>query len=151
MSIYLTIKSNALPINRQTLRRRVAKLLAELNYADWDLSLLVTDDAGIKEINREYRQKNKATNVLSFSMLEGEPMPGAPAILGDLVISAETIIKESASLGYTPEEMFYFYLIHGLLHLVGYDHEKGAREAQAQEAENLRLFQQIKFHQTNKS
>ncbi len=147
MSIYLTIKSSALPINRQTLKRRVTKLLAELNYADWDLSLLVTDDAGIKEINREYRQKNKATNVLSFSMLEGEQMPGAPAVLGDLVISSETIIKESGPLGYTPEEMFYFYLIHGLLHLVGYDHEKGAEAAQAHEAENLRLFQQIRFHQ----
>jgi len=140
MAIYLSNRQKALPIKTANLRRRLAKLLKELDLTEADLSVTVTDDAEIREINRQYRGADKATNVLAFALEEGEPMPGAPRVLGDIVISAETIRQEAGPLGYTDGEMFYFYLVHGLLHLIGYDHELGPEEAARQEAETERLW-----------
>lgn len=141
MAIYLSNRQKALPIKNAALRRNIANLLQELNLSDADISITVTDDKEIRAINRQYRGCDKPTNVLSFALSEGlPPPPGAPRALGDIVISAETIIHEAAPLGYTNEEMFYFYLIHGLLHLTGYDHELGDEDARKQEAETERLF-----------
>ncbi|UQZ89165.1 rRNA maturation RNase YbeY [Deltaproteobacteria bacterium Smac51] len=143
MAIYLSNRQKALPIKSANLRRRLARLLKELNLAEADLSVTVTDDEEIRSINRQYRGKDRATNVLSFAMEEGMMMAGTPRVLGDIVISTETIMREAGPLGYTDGEMFYFYLIHGLLHLIGYDHELGEAEAARQEAETERLFSLI--------
>ncbi len=143
MAIYLSNRQKALPIKTKDLRRQAAKLLKDLNLEAADLSVTVTGDEEIRAINRQYRGRDRATNVLSFALEEGPPMPGAPRVLGDIVISAETVIREAGPLGYTAEEMFYFYLIHGLLHLIGYDHEQGEAEAARQEAETERLFDLI--------
>lgn len=140
MAIYLSNRQKALPIKTANLRRRLARLLRELELTEADLSVTVTDDAEIREINRQYRGVDKATNVLAFALEEGEPLPGAPRVLGDVVISAETIQREAGPLGYTDGEMFYFYLVHGLLHLIGYDHERGPQDAARQEAETERLW-----------
>ncbi len=117
--------------------------MKDLNLEAADLSVTVTGDEEIRAINRQYRGRDRATNVLSFALEEGAPLPGAPRVLGDIVISTETVIREAGPLGYTDEEMFYFYLIHGLLHLIGYDHEQGEAEAARQEAETERLFDLI--------
>jgi len=140
MAIYLSNRQKALPIKTANIRRRLTKLLKELDLTEADLSVTVTDDAEIRSINHQYRGVDKATNVLAFALEEGEPMPGAPRVLGDIIISAETIQQEAGPLGYTDGEMFYFYLVHGLLHLIGYDHERGAEDAASQEAETERLW-----------
>ena len=140
MAIYLSNRQKALPIKTANLRRRLTRLLKEMDISEADLSVTVTDDAEIRSINHQYRGADKATNVLAFALEEGEPLPGAPRVLGDIVISAETIQKEAGPLGYTDGEMFYFYLVHGLLHLIGYDHERGPEEAARQEAETERLW-----------
>ncbi|MDR2945333.1 MAG: rRNA maturation RNase YbeY [Candidatus Adiutrix sp.] len=140
MAIYLSNRQKALPIKSANIRRRLARLLKELGLSEADLSVTVTGDESIRDINRQYRGVDKATNVLAFAMEEGEPLPGAPRVLGDIVISAETIQREAPPLGYTDGEMFYFYLVHGLLHLIGYDHEKSPGEAARQEAETERLW-----------
>lgn len=143
MAIYMSNRQKALPINTGTLRRRLTKLLRELGLEEADVSVTITDDAEIREINQQYRGVDKATNVLAFALEEGQPMPGAPRVLGDIVISAETIQAEAGPLGYTDGEMFYFYLIHGLLHLIGHDHELGPRQAEEQEKETERLWSLI--------
>lgn len=143
MGIYLSNRQKSLPIKTANLRRRLARLLKELGLSEADLSVTVTDDATIREINREYRGVDAPTNVLAFALEEGEPLPGAPRVLGDIVISAETIQREAPPLGYTDGEMFYFYLVHGLLHLIGHDHEQGPEEAARQEAETERLWNLI--------
>ncbi|MDL2260153.1 rRNA maturation RNase YbeY [Deltaproteobacteria bacterium OttesenSCG-928-K17] len=140
MAIYLSNRQKALPIKTANLRRRLTKLLKELGLSEADLSVTVTDDAEIRRVNKEYRGVDAPTNVLAFALEEGEPMPGAPRVLGDIIISAETIVKEAPPLGYTDGEMFYFYLVHGLLHLIGYDHEESPEEAARQEAETERLW-----------
>lgn len=139
--VFLSNRQKALPINAGKVKRRVAKLLAAVGEGEAGLSLTVTDDAAIREINRRYRGVDRPTNVLSFPLED----LGGPRVLGDIVISAETIIREAGPLGYTPPEMFWFYLIHGLLHLLGYDHELGEGEARRQEAETERLFGLIDY------
>ena len=103
--------------------------MAELALPDAELSLSFVDDAEIQELNRRHLRRDKPTNVLSFSMREGE-FPGLhPDLLGDVVISVETAKRQSARFGLNEDEMILFLIIHGILHLIGYDHERGGKEA----------------------
>lgn len=87
-----------------------------------ELSVLLTDDASIKEINSEWRKQDKATNVLSFPTKElsvgDTPLP----LLGDIIFAYETILRESEELTKSFEEHLTHLFIHGFLHLLGYDH-----------------------------
>lgn len=87
-----------------------------------ELSVLLTDDASIKEINSEWRKQDKATNVLSFPTKDlsvgDTPLP----LLGDIIFAHETILRESEELTKSFEEHFTHLFIHGFLHLLGYDH-----------------------------
>lgn len=87
-----------------------------------ELSLVFTDDASIREINAEWRNIDKPTNVLSFPAFPVEPgkMPGP--MLGDIILAQETIARESADLGKSFDEHLTHLLVHGFLHLFGYDH-----------------------------
>lgn len=143
MAIFLSNRQKTLPIKTANLRRRLVKLLKELGLSEADLSVTICDDEAIRAVNRDYRAVDAPTNVLAFALEEGAPLPGAPRVLGDIIISAETIRREAPPLGYTDGEMFYFYLIHGLLHLIGYDHELGPEQAARQEAETERLWLMI--------
>ena len=105
---------------------------------DEELSILVVDDKTIKELNTQYRGKNKPTNVLSFPMRDGEP-PYISPLLGDVVISADTAKKEADEAGITFEERFSQLLVHGVLHLTGYDHEISEQDARIMEEKSLEL------------
>ncbi len=102
------------------------KLPAEIAAAE--ISLLLTDDAAIQELNRDYRGKDAPTDVLSFPMNEGEdallPEEGN-LLLGDIVISLEKAAAQAELYGHSLERETVFLFIHGLLHLLGYDHERG--------------------------
>ncbi len=86
---------------------------------------MFTDDEYIRELNRSYRNIDTPTNVLSFSMLEGEFTEKGGNLLGDLVISAQTAHREAQKAGISLNERLSQLLVHGILHLVGYDHEPG--------------------------
>ena len=89
---------------------------------DTELSLVFTDDAAIREINAEWRDKDKATNVLSFPAFPVIPggMPGP--MLGDIVIARETVAREAEELDKGFDDHLTHLLVHGFLHLLGYDH-----------------------------
>jgi len=115
--------------------------LAELALPDAELSLLLVDDAQIQELNRQYLRRDKPTNVLAFSMGEGEFAALHPNLLGDLVISVETARRQSNRSGLNEIEMVILLMIHGILHLMGYEHEgtkKGARAMAVKQKELLR-------------
>ncbi|HEV2558758.1 MAG TPA: rRNA maturation RNase YbeY [Microvirga sp.] len=97
-----------------------------------EISLLLTDDAGIQELNRDWRGKDKPTNVLSFPAPMIPGLPG-PRPLGDIAVAFETVTREAEAEGKTFEDHLTHLLIHGLLHLLGYDHELEA-EAEIMEA-----------------
>lgn len=89
----------------------------------------LVDDAEIQELNAGYRAKNKPTDVLSFSQLEGEVMPlgGEEILLGDLIISVETAVRQAQELHHSLAHEMAFLTAHGTLHLCGYDHDTSAR------------------------
>jgi rRNA maturation RNase YbeY len=105
---------------------------------DCELSLTLTSDEAIRALNRDYRKKDRATDVLSFSQIEerdgAPPDPRAIANtrglpLGDVVISIDTALSQSREYGVAPAERLRTLLIHGFLHLLGYDHERSPAEA----------------------
>lgn len=105
----------------------------------------MTDDAGIRELNRDWLGKDRPTNVISFAMQEGEGVGVQADLLGDVVISIETAARDAAETGAQVEQELYFLLLHGILHLLGYDHERGtAAEARHMEARERELFALIR-------
>ncbi len=96
--------------------------LRGLGYGDSELSVLVTGNDEIRALNKEYRKIDKATDVLSFPMEDTE-------MLGDIVISYEKMLSQAREFRVTVDEELGRLLVHGLLHLIGYDHVKGGRQA----------------------
>ncbi len=101
-------------------------------------SLLFADDAEVRVLNREWRAKDKPTNVLSFPMLEREDLlalagDGPPELLGDIALALETCAREAAEKGAALADHAAHLIVHGLLHLAGHDHETGPNEARAME------------------
>jgi probable rRNA maturation factor len=98
----------------------------------YELSLQFTTDAGIAALNRDFRQQNQPTDVLSFAALDDSPLPPAvlatiPFNLGDLVISVETAQRQCDAHGHSLQEELAWLAAHGLLHLLGWDHPDEAQ------------------------
>ena len=110
-----------------------------------ELSILLTDNATIQELNKEYRLKDKPTNVLSFPLTENtpEPLDGFLA-LGDIVIALETIQEEAKQQNKTFSDHYTHMLIHGLLHLLHYDHETD-EDAEIMESLEIKILDQMKI------
>ena len=118
----------------ELLRRAAAETLdAEGIDFDCEFSITYTDNAGIRALNREYRNKDSATDVLSFPMFdpeteEIEALDGQPAVLGDIVISLERAAEQAELYGHSFEREVAFLCVHSVLHLLGYDHETSPLE-----------------------
>jgi probable rRNA maturation factor len=101
----------------------------------------IVSDRAIRTINRDYLGRDKVTNVISFAMQEGEFGTVNPDVLGDVVISADTAAREAEGGGETFLARLYFLLMHGILHITGYDHERsGEEEAARMEAKEREIF-----------
>jgi len=110
-----------------------------------ELSLVIVDDEQIQQINRDYLQRDKPTNVISFAQQEGEGAGICPQLLGDVVISVQTAARDAQEAQVSLFSELSFLLIHGILHLLGYDHERGTQEqADTMEAKESELFQLLK-------
>jgi probable rRNA maturation factor len=111
-----------------------------LGYPDHELSILIVDDKEIAKINEHYLHHQGPTNVISFSMQEGDFADINPLLLGDVVISADTAQREAREARIPFAARFTQLLVHGILHLVGYDHEASAQEAESMEAKSEALL-----------
>jgi len=116
-----------------------------LGCPDGELSILIVDDSQIEGLNREYLNRSGPTNVIAFPMREGEFSNISPHLLGDVVISVETAEKEGRMAGISMEKRFAQLLVHGILHLFGYDHEKTERESLLMEKKNDELLEMIEM------
>lgn len=115
--------------------------VAELDVPEGaELSLVLTDDAAIRDLNREHRGKDKPTNVLSFPGFDPDEPP--QPLLGDIVIAYETVAREAADEGKPVADHFCHLVVHGMLHLFGYDHET-ADDAEVMEAEERRVLARL--------
>lgn len=110
-----------------------------------ELSVAIVGDRIIRTLNRDYLEKDRPTNVISFSMQEGEFGAVNPELLGDVVISADTTAREAEESGISFWERLVFLLMHGILHLTGYDHERsGEEEARRMDAKEQEIFALLK-------
>ena len=147
MPVYITNEApDSIPVSVPSILAAAEQLLLLCNRPQGELSILLVSDVGIRKLNAAYRKKDKATNVLSFSMQEG-PDIVHDDLLGDIVISVDTAAREAGQLKISVHERIRFLLIHGLLPLLGRDHERSDEEAKLMEAEEQRLLQQLRYEQ----
>ncbi|NUN15502.1 MAG: rRNA maturation RNase YbeY [Myxococcales bacterium] len=151
MPVDLANRQRKRAVDVRELKRRAEVILEYIGRPRAELSLMLVSDSAIQRLNHHYRGKGTPTDVLSFSMLEGDMVAGYPGaeLLGDVVISVETAARQAqlrdsdlGGVGYTELDELTFLLIHGVLHLVGYDHEN-EKDATLMESEELRIFSQF--------
>jgi len=131
------------PTSPYRLRRAAERLLAITGRSAAELSLLLVDDGQMRELNHRYRGKDKPTNVLSFPMDDWNTMVG-DLLLGDIVISLDTALREAAALKTTGYSHCRALLIHGLVHLLGLDHERSEEEARLMLGQEKFLAEELK-------
>jgi len=111
-----------------------------LGSPEGELSLLLVNDERIAQINEAYLHHQGPTNVISFSMREGECSQVNPHLLGDVVISMDTCAAEATSAGLSIEDRLDQLIIHGILHLFGYDHIHDLKQARIMETKSDELL-----------
>lgn len=125
--------------------RAAAQAVPELANPRLTASVMFADDTEVRALNRQWRGKDKATNVLSFPMLERAQLfalgrEGPPELLGDVALALETCAREAEEKGVPLEHHAAHLLIHGLLHLAGYDHETSPQDAATMEALEIKAL-----------
>ena len=144
MATLLENRQAKIEIDTPRLRRILDKVLKHLNLEDSEISLLFVDDEDIKKINHQYLNRNYPTNVIAFSMREGEFGDINPYILGDIVISVETALRDAKKENIRFEDELDYLMIHGILHLLGYDHEKSEIESIKMKEKEKETFFEVK-------
>jgi rRNA maturation RNase YbeY len=131
MPIHLKNTQRRIPINRRQIKSDIAKILNILDYSDFDIGIWITTNRTIHYYNKHYRGIDKPTDILSFpfypNLKAGErirPQSEDDKNLGDLIISAEYVNKQAHDLNTTFNQRMRILLVHGICHLLGYDHIK---------------------------
>ncbi len=119
------VKLKKRKVKKEEIEEILLKALEKLRLEKIEVSVYITDDEEIRKLNKNYRGKDKPTDVLSFPL--NETFNGY-TLLGDIVISQDTAERQAKELGHTLNYEIKRLLIHGLVHLLGYDHEKGGEE-----------------------
>ncbi|MDX1902291.1 MAG: rRNA maturation RNase YbeY [Gammaproteobacteria bacterium] len=141
ITIQRQVKSDALPSPARFRRWALAVLKAHVFAAE--ITIRITDAIEMAELNQKWRHKKGPTNVLSFPLevpKKGEKSP----LIGDIVICLEVILREAAEQHKTPETHFAHMVVHGILHLIGFDHENTS-DAETMEAEEIHILKTLGF------
>jgi probable rRNA maturation factor len=139
MAIALSIEHGPFAgVARGEILRRIRAMVELLQLKKNDISFLLTDDKRIHELNKFYRGKDRPTDVLAFAMREGEFAALAGAVLGDVIVSVPTARKQAERRGHATVDEVTMLLAHGLLHLLGWDHDTPAKDRRMR-AETARL------------
>jgi probable rRNA maturation factor len=139
------------PVRTRLLIRATRRLLRTSGLPRAEVNVMLTDDAGIHEMNRAYRGYDRATDVLSFAQNEAVPAApsltaaaDAPQLLGDVVISVDTALRQAAANEISLDRELALLAVHGLLHLLGYEDESEAGAALMREREREILGMELK-------
>lgn len=124
-------RQRALRVSRARLARLAARALRRLGCAEAQVSVLLVGDRRIRELNRRWRGADRATDVLAFSQREGAGGALHPELLGDVVISTAAAARQAREAGHSPAAELDLLLVHGILHLAGYEHEGDPAGARA--------------------
>jgi probable rRNA maturation factor len=136
-------RQDRVPVDRRKIGAAARRILKTLGYAGYELTVVLVDDREITRLNRQYLRRNRPTNVISFPMMDETPASLHSRILGDVVISADTARRGAEEVGKKAEEEILFLLIHGILHLTGYDHEGSVAERRKMEAKEKEFFEAL--------
>jgi probable rRNA maturation factor len=131
------------PVDRRKIGAAARRILKALGYEGYELTVVLVDDREIARLNRRYFRRNRRTNVISFPMMDGTPVSLRARMLGDVIISADTARRDAEEVGKKAEEEILFLLIHGILHLAGYDHEGPVAERRKMEAKEMEFFEAL--------
>lgn len=126
MATVIRLEYGRLPLERTRIRRAIRAVFDAVGAGEAEVSLLFVDDARMRELNRVYRRLDRPTDVLSFPQGPPPAGAGAPRLLGDIVISMQTLQRDAESEGEPDQRRLIRLVTHGLLHLLGHDHH-GAR------------------------
>ena len=144
MPVFINNEQKEHSIDCVLLENHGESILLVLGCENQELSVLLTDDRKIRTLNKQYRGQDRATDVLSFSQNdEEEESKPSYHLMGDVVISAVTAKRQAAEHGLTLEEEIVLLLIHGILHLLGFDHERSNEEACHMKQKTRELFDWI--------
>ena len=127
----------------KNIKQTAQVVLDALDCPDGELSILLVDDSHIAELNNQYLNRSGPTNVIAFPMRAGEFSDLTPDLLGDVVISLDTAKSEALAAGVNLEQRFSELLVHGILHLFGYDHETNSSDARRMEKKSTELLKLI--------
>jgi probable rRNA maturation factor len=137
-------RQNRVPVDRRKIGAAARRILKALGYEGYELTVVLVDDLEITRLNRQYLRHNRPTNVISFPMMDGTPESLRSRVLGDVVISAETAQRDAGEAGEKTGDEILFLMIHGILHLTGYDHEGSAAERRKMETKEKEFFERLK-------
>jgi rRNA maturation RNase YbeY len=134
MTVRIHNRQRRVTVDTPFVKKQALRMMGYLGCRESELSVVFVQDARMRSLNRAYRSKDRPTNVLAFSQCQTYPgEPQTPLLLGDIVISLPTAAREADELGQPLEERVVFLLAHGLLHLLGYDHERSASQRRSME------------------
>ena len=136
-------RQDRVAVDRRKIGAAARRILDRLGYKGYELTVVLVDDREITRLNRQYFRRDRPTNVISFPMMDGTPVSVRARMLGDVVISAETAKRDAEEVGKKGEDEILFLLIHGILHLTGYDHEGTKKERMEMEAKEKDLFSRL--------
>lgn len=140
MDVLIKNRQHRFKLPNKEIRATTGIILEALGYPEAQLSIMIVDDKQISELNENYLNHKGPTNVISFPMQEGDFAGVTPDLLGDVVISADTANREALVAGMDMELRLYQLLVHGILHLVGYDHVNSEEEAAVMERKSEELM-----------
>ena len=129
MTIWINNRQRTTVLSQEKLRKKAAKILSALGLSDRELSVTLINDRAMARLNRETFGRRGPTNVIAFPLDDAPSPNGPPALLGEVVISLQTTRRQAQEFGWPWQELLDFFLIHGILHLLGYDHEDPAAAA----------------------
>ena len=143
MEIQITDQQSEIATELEKIEAKARKILNALAYSESELSIVLVDDSQMSSLNWEYRKRRGPSNVLVFAMREGEFAEVSPELLGDVIISLPTAQRQAEEAGISLDSMISRLLVHGILHLVGFDHERGEEPAREMEQQSAELLAQL--------
>jgi probable rRNA maturation factor len=142
MEAQIQNRQRGIKVDLEPLRRLLQRISVHLGIEDKELSVVLVNDKRIAPLNQRYRKRAGPTDVLAFAMQEGEFTEINPRILGDVVISVETAQQQAQAQQHSLTRELQILMIHGVLHLLGYDHIQQA-DAERMHRQELKLLKYI--------
>lgn len=139
MPVYIEIIDRSSRVSQAPLRRLIARILEAEGCGRDTLTLILADSGCLRRLNRKYRHIDRVTDVISFALREGHPHPGEPTELGDIYISLPRTRRQARQYRVSFNQELRRLVVHGTLHLLGYDHQKLVQAARMRKREDLYL------------